>query len=489
MRVLHVASEVAPWVKTGGLGDVLGALPAALHDAGAERVVVVAPLYREARAALARKGVALEDTGVVVAVDIGGDRVWGRFVVPAGSDPRCTVAFLECDRLYDREGIYDGYSGGFSDNAARFGFLCRGALDGAERLLGGPPDIVHGHDWQGALASVYLKTIFRRTFPRARAVFTIHNLAYQGVFDAGWLGPLGLDPALFHFDGMELHGHLSLLKGGVATADVTTTVSPRYAREVQTPAFGHGLDRFLQKYGVVGILNGIDPAEWSPESDTHLPARFSATALGGKALCRAELLRAAGLEAGTGEPVLAVVSRFTGQKGLDLVADLVPELPHLGARLVVLGTGEPGLESRFRQLEAAFKRHITVRIGFDVPLAHKIIAGADAFLMPSRFEPCGLNQMYAMAYGTVPIVHAVGGLRDTVEDPGDEGLSLGRGTGFRFEHATLDGLRWAVQRAIGLYRWHPDGWGRVLRAGMARDFSWTRSAALTLELYRRLLAV
>ncbi len=483
MRILFVSSECAPWSKTGGLGDVVGALPTALSDGGHGDVAVLTPLYTRVREACTQRGETLEDTGIRVSTWFGEERVTGRILAIAGAtNPQW--AFLECARFYERSGIYDGAEGSYGDNAYRFAFLCRAALDGAAELLGGPPDVVHAHDWPTGLVPLYLRTAYRHSLPHTVSAITIHNLAYQGLFDAADRERLGVPAHAFQPDGIEFHGHLNLLKGGIASADVVTTVSPRYASEIRTPAFGANLHGFLARRRVVGVLNGIDEETWDPANDPHLASSFDPSDLAGKQLCRQALLDEMGLTPAVGEPVLGVVSRFTSQKGLDLIADLVPELPRLGARLVVLGNGESGLERTFRALAARYPGHVATRVMFDVGLAHRITAGTDIMLMPSRFEPCGLNQLYAMRYGTVPVVHGVGGLRDTVRDPGDAGLVKGEGTGFVFDHPSLEGLRWAVRRAIGIYRHHPEGWGQILRAGMMRDSSWAPSAEVYARLYR-----
>ena len=486
MRVLHISAEVAPWAKTGGLGDVVGALPTAQEAAGGGelRTATVAPLYRSIRQAVMKRGLALTDTPIRLAVDLAGSRFHASVVRIEGATG-APLFLLDCPPLFDRDGIYDepGAGRAWSDNPVRFAMLSLGALQAAEALLGGPPDIVHAHDWHAALALVYLRSRYARAWPGARGVCTVHNLAYQGVIDAGWLPALGIGWELFHPGCLEHHGAANLLKGGMATAHVVTAVSPTYAAEIRSPELGCGLDGFLRERPVVGIINGIDPTEWSPAVDPHIAAPYSVEDLDGKAACRAALLAETGIEPQVGEPVVGLVSRFTPQKGLDLAAALVPELHALGARMVVLGSGEADLQQTWSHLGRVYAWHCRSVIGFDVPLSHRITAGADIFLMPSRFEPCGLNQLYSMAYGTVPVVHSTGGLRDTVEDPGDAALSRGEGTGFRFDHPTVEGLRWALRRAVGLYRWHPDGWGRLMRAGMGRDWSWASSARRYLELY------
>jgi starch synthase len=370
------------------------------------------------------------------------------------------------------------------DNHVRFGVLCKAAVDLADRLLGGPLDVLHGHDWQAALAPVYLRLDPARG--RTAAVMTVHNLAFRGIVPKTAVDDLGLPWELYSMHRMEFWGQLCLLKGGLAFADAITTVSPTYAREILTPERGEGLDGFLRwdVERLVGIVNGIDDDAWDPATDAALAATYSAADPSGKAQCRAALAAELGLKASAQTPIIGVVSRLAGQKGLDLVADLVPQLHTVGATLVVLGSGERELEDRFRWLADRFTADLRAIIGFDVALSRRIYGGCDLFLMPSRFEPCGIGQMYAMRYGAVPVVCAVGGLVDTVIDPGDAELASGRGTGFRFEHATVDGLRWALVRAVRMFQERRDGFRTLQAAAMRRDSSWRASALEYLQLYR-----
>lgn len=488
MKIAHIASEVAPWSQTGGLADVVASLPTALQrvSEGQVQCAVFAPFYRGIRERVSARGAVLEDTGVRVAIDLAGIITRARFYVVRHGDA-APVYLLDCPGLYDRHGIYTSSLGtDHNDNHLRFGYLCRAALDAAPELMDGVPDIIHAHDWQAGLAPVYLRTRYRHEYGATASVYTIHNLAYQGVFHKDALPELGLDWSLFDQEFLEYYDAISLMKGGIALSDVVTTVSQSYAREVLTPEFGVGLHGFLRTRPkhFLGILNGIDTVSWNPATDRELAANFDAeTAAEGKRECRRALAREFGLSIGDDELLVAVVARLTGQKGLDLVADIVPELHTLGAKLVVLGSGSSSLQERFRYLANTFSRNVAVRIGFDVAQSRRIYAGADAFLVPSRFEPCGLSQMYAMRYGTVPIVHAVGGLRDTVHDPGDNGLRRGEGTGFRFEHPTAVGLHWAIGRAARMFRESPDAWQAIVRADMAQDWSWDGSARKYLSVY------
>lgn len=474
MRVLHVASEVAPYAQSGGLADVLAGLPAAQADAGHD-VAVLVPMYRSVQAS----GLALDDAGPL-AIPLGVATFHAH--VRTRRVGRVRYAFLDCHALYDRAGGLYGPGGAseWHDNHVRFAALGRAALAAGELVFGASPDVLHVHDWQGAPAAIYA----RLDAAPVTIVATIHNLAYRGIFPKHVMPELGLPWSLFTVAQLEFYDQVSFLKGGLAAADAITTVSPSYAQEILTPAFGEALDGFLS-HDVphpVGIVNGIDTAAWDPATDVALPARFSATDLAGKAICRRALADEVGLAIGDDEPLIGVVARMTGQKGLDLVADIVPALSELGARLVVLGAGEPAYEARFRWLGEAFAHHVHAHIGFEIGLARRIYAGTDLFLMPSRFEPCGLGQLYAMRYGSIPIVHAVGGLRDTVIDPGDGELD---GTGLAFAPATTDALLAALARGVALFR-RPDDLARVRRAAMSRDSSWTRSARAYDELYASL---
>jgi starch synthase len=490
LRVLHVASEVAPWAQTGGLADVAAALPPACTAVTPGlRSATVTPLYRATRARLASAGASL-GPALARTVTIGVHR-FDVTVAPietgsaAAGGGGHTVWLVDCPPLYDREGLYADGGVDHPDNHVRFAVLCRAALDVAPAILGGAPDVIHGHDWQGGMAPV----LARLDGATAATVLTVHNLAYRGMFDKHVVPELGLPWSVFDLHHMEFWDHLSMLKGGMAYADVVTTVSPTYAREMLTPERGEGLDGFLHHdvARVVGIVNGIDVAAWDPATDPALPARYDRTALAGKARCRAAVLGELGLTVDERTPLAVAVARLTPQKGLDLVADLVPELAALGVALVVLGTGERGLEERLRGLAALHPDRVAVRIGFDVGLSRRLYAAADLFLMPSRFEPCGLGQLYAMRYGAVPVVAAVGGLRDTVHDPGDEALAAGRGTGFRFEYVDAPGLRWALGRAARMFRDDPAAFAAVRQAGMARDSSWDASAREYVQVYRAAL--
>jgi len=473
MRILFIASEVAPFSKTGGLGDVAGALPAALAALGHD-VKIVTPRYADI------KDGRLQPTGQSLRV---------RFPFGEESGPilsvrlaeRLEVLFLENPRFFGRAGIYGDASGEFGDNHRRFAYLSVGALQAAQRL-GFIPDIVHSNDWQTGLVGVALRRGFEASpMGRARSVFTIHNLAYQGQFGKDIMGDLGLPWDLFTSEGgLEFHDSVNFLKGGLSYADAITTVSPTYAKEIQTPENGANLDGLLRRLQgrVSGILNGIDADEWNPEADPLLPARYSLKDMAGKAECKRALLERAGL-AQTNAPVFGIVTRLAWQKGIDLLLEVMPTALQADIRFVAVGSGEGHYEQGLRQLQERFPQQVSVHLGFDKPLSHLVEAGADFFLMPSRYEPCGLNQMYSLRYGTVPVVRATGGLVDTVEG----GLE---GNGILFEAFHRAALLAAMRRALALYS-DPPRLEAFRRRGMERDFSWAVSARRYESLFVSLL--
>ncbi len=396
---------------------------------------------------------------------------------------------LDCPELYDRPGIYYDARGDFADNAVRYAFLSAAAMEFASQQSE-PFDIVHAHDWQAGLVPVYMHpSTPAPAHPRTRTVFTIHNLAYQGVFDKHWLPHLGLGWDGFNLNGFEFFDRLSFMKAGINFADAITTVSPTYAQEIQRPEYGYGLDGVIRdrRDALVGILNGIDHDEWNPAADRFLPAPFDAERLEGKAAAKRAVLEAFGF-AITDEllarPLIGMVSRMVDQKGLDLIASIAAELPSLDATFVIVGTGEPKYQEMWNSLSQWRPERVRVFIGFDERRAHLVEGGADMFLMPSRFEPCGLNQMYSLRYGTVPIVRAVGGLVDTVRPYNPRN---GQGTGFMFADYTPAALMQALKAALGAYP-NKKGWTRLQKNGMKADFSWGRSAAEYVKMYRRLVA-
>jgi len=475
-----VSSEAAPLAKTGGLADVVAALPSALQSFG-DHAAVVIPRYGS--------------------IDLRGSaRVYDRLRIYLG--PKLYTAdiyqapaeyplyLVDCPPLFERKGFYGESGVDYPDNHIRFAVLCRAALGVARYLF--PSDVLHCHDWQSGLIPAYLKSTYATdpVFLGVKTLFTIHNLGYQGLFPAGALAEAGLDPALYRPDGLEFFGRVSYIKSGISFADAINTVSPTYAREILTSELGFGLDDVLRGRAAVlsGILNGVDYREWSPEADALIPARFSVDDLGGKAICKEHLLREFGLPVGGLQnqtalpddprcrPLIGIVSRFARMKGFDLVAEVVADIVEAGANIVALGSGEPEYEELFRRMAADYPDHVGVRIGFDNRLAHLIEAGADIFLMPSRYEPCGLNQIYSLRYGTVPVVHATGGLDDTIDSD----------TGFKFAEYSSAALLAAVRQALAAFSGR-DTWLETMRRGMQRDFSWKASAGQYSALYRRLL--
>jgi starch synthase len=480
MKVLFATSEIAPWVKTGGLGDVAAALPPALRRAGCDPRVLV-PRYPALRAAF-------PDARQVARLPSLGGQLAEADLFEAITADGLVFWLLDCHALFDRPGNpYLGPEGrDWLDNHLRFGLLSRIAarLASAATPLDWHPDILHCHDWQTGLAPYYLR---HYEGGGAASVQTIHNLAFQGVFSPFALGELGLSADDWHIDGVEYYGHLSFLKAGLRHADALTTVSPTYAREIQTEAEGMGMQGLLQTRAadLVGILNGIDTEAWNPATDPHLAAPYDRGRLDAKAANKRALQREAGLAERTDRPLFGVVSRLTHQKGLDLVAAIGDLLIALPAQLVVLGSGEKALEAEFRDLAARHPGNVAVTIGFDEGLAHRVEAGADIFLMPSRFEPCGLNQMYSLAYGTPPLVRATGGLADTVVDYTETGLAAGTANGFVCHAATAEAILGAAGRALSLWRDMPR-WRQLQRNAMAGDFGWAGPARRYLDLYRSL---
>ena len=478
-QICFVTSEVTPYAKTGGLGDVCAALPKALARAG-HQVRVFLPFYASARKAAGETEVV--DTARDVPVTLGDTEytfTLHRTLLPESD---AELYLIDCPSLYDRPSIYTQDA----DEHRRFLLLSRAALEGCRRLQWGP-DIMHCHDWHASFLPLQLKTVDRwdRLFDGTKSVLTIHNLGHQGVFSSAILEETWMGGSAHLLDREDLAaGRINFLKTGILYADAITTVSPTYAEEIQTPEHGMGLDPFLRARSgsLHGILNGVDYGEWSPRSDRHIPFHYSSASLWRKEKNKAELLRSMGLPYEPRVPVLGIVTRLSAQKGLDLVEDALPGvLRSHDVRLVVLGSGDARYAEMLRRMQSAFPGKVTFFDGFQEPLAHMIEAGSDIFLMPSRYEPCGLNQMYSLRYGTVPIVRNTGGLADTVEpyDP-----RTGRGTGFMFEHYTPEGLRWAIEVALEVYR-DPDAWLQIALAGMEKDFSWEKQAGEYAALYAR----
>lgn len=478
--VLFVTSEVYPLIKTGGLADVSASLPAALQEIGHD-VRILVPAYRDLLEKLA-------DTPLqsVTQFNFAGARVAIRETRLPGTDLKLWL--VDHANSFDRPGNpYVAPTGeDWADNAQRFYLFARAAaaLAPGKTAGGWRPDIVHCNDWQAGLVPALLSL---EPNPPA-SVFTVHNLSYRGLFPFQAFEALGLPEAFRHFDGLEFHGQLAFIKGGLVYADRITTVSPSYAREILTPAHGVGLDGLLRYRAdaVSGILNGIDDEVWDPMRDAFLAAPFDSDNLEEKAVNKDQLRRAGGLDPAANPPLVGFIGRLVEQKGIDLLLGALPAILDAGAQLVILGSGESLFEEALRQAAAAHPRQISLRIGYDEQQAHRIEAGADLFLMPSRFEPCGLNQMYSQRYGTLPVVHGVGGLRDTVVGLAADGSNIGDATGFVFAEPTVNALREALSRAFDHY---PDqlAWRRMQRNGMAQDFSWARSARAYQALYQEVL--
>lgn len=482
LKILFVASEMAPLVTTGGLADVVGALPKALHAAGHD-VRVALPCY--ARIPSEHRGT----WRATCFVGRGGAMTYGALRESRVPGTAIPLYLIEHDGYFGREAPYGSGSYEYSDNPERFSFFCLALMDGLPNT-GWRPDVVHAHDWPTAAFPAYLK--YRAgnhpSWAGVKSVFTIHNLAYQGRYGKEHYAATGLPWELFHMDAFEYEGDMNLLKGGIAYADRLTTVSPRYAREIQTVDYGCGLHGLLQKRAGVlhGIVNGADYSVWAPMNDPHLPARYGPGSLAGKGACRAALLAEYGL-ADTGQPVLAMVSRLAWQKGIDLAIAALPEVLDLGFSVIMLGSGEEHLERRVMEIAGAYPEQLRVQLGFDVRRSHLIEAGADFFLMPSRYEPCGLSQIYSLAYATVPIVRATGGLWDTVRGLRADGANLDTATGLRFVPMTPQAVARAAKQARALYD-APAQLARVRANGMREDFSWDRSSAAYAALYAEAIA-
>ena len=486
LRILFISTEVSPFARTGGLGDVNGALPKVLAALGHD-VRIVMPLYQTLRDGGFSLTEVVSDLQVPLVTGARTGRVWRTYLPDQDeSAPQVPVYCIEQDDFFARPGLYGNSDGDYPDNVVRFTFFSRAGLALAERLEWFP-QVFHCHDWHTGLVPAFLRFLpgLDTRIASAASVFTIHNFAYQGIFPNWTFGLTGLPPFLFQPQGLEFYGFLNYMKSGLYYADRITTVSPSYAEEIGTPALGFGLDSVIRtrQDALVGILNGADYTVWNPETDPMLVARYSAEDLSGKAACKRALLQAYGLSADLGIPVIGMVTRLVDQKGVDLLAGALNTLLELNCRLVILGSGEARYEEFLTQQARAHPDRIGVRIGFDETLSHHIEAGSDCFLMPSRYEPCGLNQIYSLRYGTIPIVRATGGLRDTVV-PFDS--TTGQGTGFVFQEASPEALSEAVRAAVAAFA-NTAAWRQLMRSGMAQDFSWTRSAAQYIELYQQVV--
>jgi starch synthase len=501
-KVLMAASEVADFAKTGGLADVAAALPRALAERGHDCIILL-PLYRCTRSARAP----LTPTEHTFTIPLGKQSMAGRLWRSTLPDSGVPVYLVEQADYFERDdpaqgrGLYQytlpgGAKRDYTDNCARFVFFSRAVLE-AVRLLDFWPDVLHANDWQTGLIPVYVREEHGKILPLAlrgryqgiRSLVTIHNLAFQGVFWHWDMALAGLPWRLFNSQQLEFYGQLNFLKGGIVFADLINTVSPTYAREIQTPYFGCGLQGVLsaRRDRLSGIVNGVDYRTWDPATDPHLAANYDAGSVaGGKPLCKAALQRRFGLDEAPRTPLLGVVSRLADQKGIDLVVKAADPLLRQDTQLVVLGEGDPALHQLLQELRARYPTRVGIALTQDEVLAHQIYAGADLFLMPSRYEPCGLSQLYSLRYGTVPVVRATGGLADTVVDATADALAKGTATGFAFLAETAAALGETVERALAMYRQTPPQWLSLQQTGMRQDWSWQRSAAEYELLYSKM---
>jgi starch synthase len=476
MHVAFVASECVPFSKTGGLADVVGALPKALAAAG-HQVSVYLPRYRQTKL--------IGGQTVVRSITIPFDDQY-RFcsVVTDGNHSGVSYYFIEYPPFFDRDALYGTSAGDYTDNAERFALFCRGALE-ASKILG-VPDVFHCHDWQSALVPVLLHTQYAEdpAFAETGTVFTIHNIGYQGLFPPDTLPLLTLPWDLFTISKMEFFGQVNFLKGALMYSDFVTTVSKKYSQEIQTSEFGFGLEGVLHDRSgtVAGILNGVDYDEWSPQTDKFIAAKYSPQDLVGKTKCKQDLLTTFGLTgADWRQPVIGIVSRFAAQKGFDLIAQIMDRLAREEMIVVALGAGDKSYQDMFVRLNKQFPHKIAVKVAYDNAIAHKIEAGSDMFLMPSRYEPCGLNQIYSLKYGTVPIVRATGGLDDTIENWNSR---TSKGTGFKFTEYSGEALLLTIKEALRAFR-DQASWQTLMRNGMSKDFSWNASAREYIRIYAR----
>jgi starch synthase len=492
-QLLLVGSEVAGFAKTGGLADVVGALPLALAERGHECAVIL-PLYRSVRAGQH----SLTPTGQRIVIPVGNRTVTGQLWRTTLPDSAVAVYLIEQAEYFERDdpasgkGLYqftlpNGQKQDYADNCERFVFFCRAVLQALE-LLDYWPDIIHVNDWQTGLIPAYLREEHGRQprYQKIGSLFTIHNISYQGLFWHWDMLLTGLSWHLFNHRQMEFYGHLNLLKTGLVFSDVLTTVSPTYAREIQTPEYGCGLDGVLRERRdrLFGIVNGVDYGEWNPASDFRLAAQYDCNSVEeGKSKCKSALQERFGLPLRPRTPLLGTVSRLVEQKGLSLVGAVASALLEDDVQWVFLGEGDAAFERMLQELQRRFSQRVGLRIGFDEDLAHQIEGGADMFVMPSRFEPSGLNQLYSLKYGTVPIVRATGGLADTVKDCTYDRLAAGTATGFTFIPYTPEALRSTLRRAIDCYRHEARVWQQLIQNGMRQDWSWNRSALEYERLY------
>jgi starch synthase len=487
VNILLATSEAVPFAKTGGLADVCGALPIELARLGHHPAVIL-PAYRRVHYC----GLPIEPLGIDFIVPVGSKLVSGHLLRSRLPGCEVPVYLVEQHQYYDRDQLYGADGKDYVDNCERFVFFSRAVME-AVRLLDLQVDVIHANDWQTGLVPAYLKIDYRGLpqYERIASLFTIHNMSYQGQFWHWDMLLTGLDWKYFNWHQMEFHGKLNLLKTGLAFADSISTVSPRYAQEIQSSPLACGLEGVLQHRRSVlsGILNGMDNGQWNPAGDPHLAANYDAHTVGqGKPVCKAALQEELGLPVNPQVPLVGFVGRLIDQKGLDVMTEAMPQWVQTAeVQWVVLGTGQPKYHRLLGTLAERFPQRVAVRLEFSNPLAHRIEAGADMFLMPSQFEPCGLNQLYSLKYGTVPVVRATGGLADTIVDTNDQTLEAGTANGFSFEEYSALALSETLRRACDAYA-RPEVWGRLVAIGMSQDWSWGRSARQYVELYQATMA-
>ena len=477
LKILIASSEVYPFAKTGGLADVCGFLPLALKRLGHE-VQVIMPKYKSL-------GKNFQPVGIDLKVPVG-DKIKKAFLFRSRLQNKVPIYFIENNSYFGRPQLYGNQNGDYPDNAERYIFFSRAILEFCEST-GFCPDIIHCNDWQTGLVPLYLKTLYQQNlfFKSTRSVFSIHNLGYQGNFSKDNLGLANIPDELFTSEGVEFYGRFSFLKAGLLFADILTTVSPSYCREIQTEEHGFLMDGVLRlrSKDLHGVLNGVDDKEWNPNHDSLIPSHYSSQDLSGKQTCRKKLIQRFALDPDSPRPIACVITRLSHQKGIDLIAAGLNDILNKGIDLVILGSGEHRFENYFKKMNTQFPGRFAAHIGFDEKLAHQILAGGDLLLMPSLYEPCGLTQMYALKYGTVPLVRSVGGLRDSIKK---YNAKNGRGTGFKFSQNTLKDLLMAIGRALSVYNDKPR-WESLMINGMETDNSWDNAARKYLRLYLKTL--
>lgn len=477
MHIVIAASECVPFIKTGGLADVMGSLPREIAKRGHD-VTLYLPFYRQVQSHFPEKKIVIPSITIPF-------QYYNRFaaVVDGGKHDGVQYYFIDCPELFDREGVYGSSTGEYQDNWERYALFCRSILEASKQL--GVPDIFHLHDWQAAMISTYLRTIyyFDPQLRNAGTIFTVHNAAYQGWFPPTTIEKLLLPWEIYNSDHVEHFNTLNYMKAGIVYSDAITTVSPKYSEEIQTQEYGNTLDFAFRSRAadLHGILNGVDYENWNPETDGKIAAHYSAKDLSGKAACRKDLIHAFGVGAHVQEDtaILGIVARLATQKGFDLTAQVIERLASENVYLLILGQGEPYYENLLRSLHERFPSKLNIRIAYDEILAHKIEAGSDIYLMPSRFEPCGLNQIFSIKYGTVPVVRATGGLDDTIEEWNPETRT---GTGFKFADNSVDEFYATIQHALTVFE-DKEAWHTIMRNGMAKDYSWDKPTEQYIKLY------